>query len=104
MATTWDQDVYVPLSDYGRLGLALNETSPESWNREQLLKDLDEGQLERVIAVFAFNVEEGWARDVSEDVARELLKRWHDKGSFPASWDIVPPFVEPFITEEDVLA
>ena len=34
----------------------------------QIVKDIAEGQIEEIFAVFAFNPAEGWANDVTEDV------------------------------------
>jgi hypothetical protein len=37
--------------------------------------DLIDGQYKNPIGIFAVNPAEGWSRDVSEDVARELRRR-----------------------------
>lgn len=37
--------------------------------------DLLDGQYKRPFGVLAFNAVEGWSRDASEDVAKELRKR-----------------------------
>jgi hypothetical protein len=58
-------------------------------------------EYERPIRVVAFNTAEGWARDVTEDIGREILDRAHRKGeplSVPAA-----AFVE-WVTDEDVPA
>jgi hypothetical protein len=37
--------------------------------------DLLEGRYKNPIGIFCFNTAEGWSRDVSEDIARELRQR-----------------------------
>ena len=40
----------------------------------ELISDIASGQVENVLAVFAFNPTEDWSCDVSEDVARDVLR------------------------------
>jgi hypothetical protein len=42
-------------------------------NRSTVLRDLLSGQYKNPISITAFNLAEGWVRDVSEDVAREVV-------------------------------
>src|SRR5437016_1060641 len=42
---------------------------------ETLVRDLLAGQIDAPFRVVAFNTFEGWSRDVSEDIARELVDR-----------------------------
>ena len=58
----------------GRLGLAWRETDPDSTDFEIVIRDLLDGQYSNPVRVVGFNTAEGWSRDVSEDVARELRK------------------------------
>jgi hypothetical protein len=43
-------------------------------NRRDTLADIVSGQVERVRRVLSFNPAEGWACDVSEDIARDALR------------------------------
>jgi hypothetical protein len=71
-----DVDVYLVLDDFGeRLGRAWRETDEERTDRETLIADLLEGQYAGPVRVVAFNTAERWSRDVSEDVADELVQR-----------------------------
>jgi hypothetical protein len=70
-----DQDVYLVLDDYGRIGCAWRETNVEDTALESVVTDLLEGQYSNPVRVIGFNTAEGWSRDVSEDVARELRQR-----------------------------
>ena len=70
-----DHDVYLVLDDFGKLGRCWRETDEERTDRRTVVGDLLDGQYNRAMRVIAFNAAEGWARDVSEDVADELLQR-----------------------------
>lgn len=70
-----DQDVYLVVDDLGRLGRVWREADVELTDFETVVTDMLDGQYTNPIGVFCFNSEEGWSRDVSEDVARELLRR-----------------------------
>jgi hypothetical protein len=66
---------YVVLEDFGRLGLAFRETDPEHADFESVIGDILAGQFERPLRVIAFNIREDWARDVSSQIAAELIER-----------------------------
>jgi hypothetical protein len=70
-----DQDVYLVMDDLGRLGRVWREADVEATGFETVVTDLLEGQYKNPIGIFCFNPAEGWSRDVSEDVARELRRR-----------------------------
>jgi hypothetical protein len=70
-----DQDVHLVMDDLGELGRIWREADVEATDFETVVQDLLEGQYKNPIGVFAFNPFEGWSRDVSEDVARELRRR-----------------------------
>src|SRR3954452_24398742 len=68
-----DQDVYLVLDDFGSgLGRAWREADVEHTDLETVITDLLDGQFNNPVRIIAFNVAEGWARDVSEAVADEL--------------------------------
>ena len=70
-----DQTVYLVLDDFGHLGQSWRETNVKDTNLEAVITDLLEGQYNRPVRVVDFNTAEGWARDVSEDVADEIRRR-----------------------------
>jgi len=74
-----DRDVCLVLDDFGRLGLAWRETDVERTDFETVITDLLHGKYSNPVRVVAFNTAEGWSRDVSEDVARELRQRCADQ-------------------------
>src|SRR4051812_22560256 len=71
-----DQDIYLVLDDFGRLGQAWRETDPENTDRETVIRDLLDGQYSDPVRVVCFNTAEGWSRDVSEDIANALRQRY----------------------------
>lgn len=65
-----DKDFYLVLEDF-RSGAAFRETE-EGVDHSTLIRDLLSGQYDQVLRIVAFNPTEGWSRDASEDIAREL--------------------------------
>jgi hypothetical protein len=72
-----DVTVYLVLNDY-KTGLAYVETDPAEADREPIIRNFLSGQYANPLRVMAFNTAEGWSRDVSEDIAGEVLKRAFD--------------------------
>jgi hypothetical protein len=70
-----DQTVYLVADDFGRLGRAWREADYEATDLETVIQDLLTGQYSNPVRVVAFNTEERWSEDVSEDVAHELRRR-----------------------------
>jgi hypothetical protein len=70
-----DQNVYLVVDDLGHLGQIWREAGVEMTDRESVINDLLEGQYRYPVRVIAFNVAEGWCRDASKDIARELRRR-----------------------------
>ena len=62
------------------LGRAWRETDVAHTDLETVITDLLDGQYNNPVRIIAFNVAEGWARDVSEDVGHELRQRCADQG------------------------
>jgi hypothetical protein len=65
-----DRDFYIVLEDF-KDGAAFRETD-EGLDYPTLITDLLSGQYGQVLRVVAFNPHEGWSRDATEDIAREL--------------------------------
>jgi hypothetical protein len=70
-----DQTVYLVMDDLGQFGRVWREADLDQTDLETVIQDLLEGQYSNPIGVFGFNPAEGWSRDVSDDVARELRRR-----------------------------
>ena len=86
-----DRDTYLILDDCGRIGCAWRETNVEDTELESVINDLLEGQYSNPVRVLGFNTAEGWSRDVSEDVARELRQRCTNQDRE------MPEFLEEFV-------
>jgi hypothetical protein len=88
-----DRDIYLVLDDFGgRAGRAWRETDEEDTDRAAVLRDLLAGQYNSPVRIIAFNTAERWSRDVSADLADELVQRCADEGrEIPAS---IETFVE----------
>jgi hypothetical protein len=67
--------VHIVLDDFGKLGRAYRETDEARADLRSLIEDMLSGQFERPMRVVAFNTDHGWARDVSEDVARDVVEQ-----------------------------
>jgi hypothetical protein len=85
------QDTYLVLDDFGRSGCAWRETDVESADRETLIRDLVDGQYYKPVRIVAFNTTEGWARDVTLDIADEMRRRYPEFGEIP---DSILDFIE----------
>ena len=80
-----DQDTYLVLDQFGRVGCCWRETDAEEADRETLIRDLVEGQYSHPVRIVAFNTTEGWSRDVTKDVADELRRRYVEFGEVSQS-------------------
>ena len=70
-----DRDVYLVLDDFGRGFCAWRETNVDDTDLEAVINDLLQGQYSNPVRVIAFNLSEGWVRDVSEAIAQKLCER-----------------------------
>ena len=70
-----DRDVCLVVNDFGRRRRAYCETDVEATDLETVIQDLLDGQYWHPVRVVSFNTGEGWARDISTDVAEELRRR-----------------------------
>src|SRR6476469_9080956 len=75
----FDFEIYIVLDDLGKLGRAYREVDKEQADKATVIRDIIDGQYNNPVRVVAFNTAEGWSRDVSEDIAREMLDLAHRK-------------------------
>ena len=73
-----DVTVYLVEEDFGQHGRAFLETDTAEADRETIVRNFISGQYDSALRVIAFNTTEGWSRDVSEDIANDILDRAHD--------------------------
>lgn len=74
-----DETVYLVVDDLGRHGRAFVKADVNQIDLETILQNVASGQYANPVRIVAFNRSEGWSRDVTQDVALELLAR--------AQWD-----------------
>jgi hypothetical protein len=70
-----DPNVYLVIDDLGEHGRVWRGADVETTDIETVITDLLDGQYSNPIHVIALNTAEGWSRDVSDGVARELRRR-----------------------------
>ena len=70
-----DRDTCLVVNDFGRRGRAYCETDVEATDLETVIQDLLDGQYSKPVRVVSFNTDEGWSRDISANVAKELHRR-----------------------------
>src|SRR4051794_12103719 len=75
MTPPLEQTVHIVLDDFGNLGRAYRETDEERADLETVIGALLAGEFNNPMRIVAFNTAEGWARDVSEVVAWEVVRR-----------------------------
>lgn len=77
------QDTYVVLDDFGWIGRAWRKTDAGAADRETLIKNLLASEFNQPIRIDAFNVAEGWSRDVTVDIADELRRCLAERDGIP---------------------
>jgi hypothetical protein len=82
----FDVTVHLVLDDFGKIGRAYREVDEQEADLESVIEGLITGQYKNPVRIVAFNTSEGWARDVSEDMGWEVLRRIVKEGKpVPAS-------------------
>jgi hypothetical protein len=69
-----DDTVYLVEDDYGPIGRCWRETEAERSSRASVIEDLKRGEFHNPVRVVAFNSREGWAQDVSHEIAVEVQR------------------------------
>jgi hypothetical protein len=81
-----DQDIYLVLNDFGRIGRGWCGTDENGADRATLVRDLLAGEYNNpVVRIVAFNTSEGWSRDVTVDIADEVRRRYVEFDDVPES-------------------
>ena len=80
LVPTNDVTVHVVLCDFGELGPAWIEIAEDSADEDSIVEGILCGEFAHPLRVVAFNTEEGWSRDVSEDIAKKLVATARDGG------------------------
>jgi hypothetical protein len=64
-----DLELHFVLCDFGAV-----ETDPTKAGRDVIIRNMIAGEYDRPLHVIAVNPAKGWARDVSEEIARALIE------------------------------
>jgi len=70
-----DVTAYIVLNDFGPLGRAYVETDEAEADEATIVGNILSGEYSHPVRVLAFNIAEGWARDVTEDIAQAVLSK-----------------------------
>ncbi len=73
-----DTDVYIVVADFGSNGRSFLETDVAQADRTTIVSNMISGEYRDPLRVVAFNTVEGWSRDVSEEIAYDVLDRAYD--------------------------
>jgi hypothetical protein len=73
-----DADFYLVIEGFGAIGPAFLETDLAQADRDTIVRYFISGQYEDALRVVSFNVAEGWSRDVSEDIAGDVIDRAYE--------------------------
>jgi hypothetical protein len=65
--------VHMVLNDFGRSGRAWIEMDENETDERDIVNGIIDGEFNRPMKIAAFNLDEGWARDVTEDIARAVI-------------------------------
>jgi hypothetical protein len=71
---THDLTVYAILEDFGKHGCAWREIDELRADEQSVVEGILRGEYERILRIVAFNADEGWARDVTRDVALKVIR------------------------------
>jgi hypothetical protein len=74
LAPTHDAATYLVLDGFDD-GRVFRETDEADANRDDVIRQISEGQFNRPIRIVSFNTAEGWSRDVTQEIAREMIDR-----------------------------
>jgi hypothetical protein len=81
----FDVTVHIVLNDFGQLGRAYVETDETEADEATIVGNILSGQYPCPLRVVALNTAEGWARDVTENIAWAVLNLARENGSIGKS-------------------
>ena len=74
--------VHIVLNDFGKLGRAYVETDEAEADEWTVVSNIMDGEYSNPARVVAFNIAEGWSRDVTESIAQAVLERGRSENHF----------------------
>jgi len=92
-----DNVIHIVLKDFGeKLGRAFLETDEAEADEFTIASKIISGEYSNPMRVVAFNLAEGWSRDVTEDIAQAVIERGRRENHFSK---IAKEFVEKTLGE-----
>jgi hypothetical protein len=79
LAPDFDFDTYLVVDQFEKTSVYREADEAEA-NRSDVIRLISDGQFNKPVRVVAFNLAEGWARDVTEDIANDILDHALRKG------------------------
>ena len=80
---TDDVTVHIVLNDFGeKLGRAFLETDEAEADEWTIFSNIISGEYSNPVRVMAFNIAEGWSRDVTDDIAQAVIERGRSENHF----------------------
>jgi hypothetical protein len=70
-----DVTAYIVVEDFGDFGQAYRETDLAESDLGTIVHNMISGEYRNPLRIVAFNTVEGWSRDVSEEIAYDVLDR-----------------------------
>jgi hypothetical protein len=74
--------VHIVLNDFGKLGRAYVETDEAEADEWTVVSNIMDGEYSNPARIVAFNIAEGWSRDVTEAIAQAVLERGRSENHF----------------------
>ena len=83
LAPTDDVTIHIVLNDFGeKLGRAFIETDEAEADEWTIVSNIISGEYSNPVRVVAFNIAEGWSRDVTDDIAQAVIERGRSENNF----------------------
>jgi hypothetical protein len=86
LAPNFDFDTYLVLDEFEKFRVyrekfrVYREVDEAEADRNRVIQDISNGQYNRPVRVVCFNTAEGWSRDVTDEIAKEIVERAFRKG------------------------
>lgn len=90
----FDSAVYLVLDDFGSIGRAYRESDERETDRATVIRLLKEGQYNNPVRIVAFNTAEGWSRDVTTEIARDIRDTTEAEDLSPGLRDFIDEELE----------
>jgi hypothetical protein len=74
LAPGFDFDTYLVLDEFEKFRVYREADETEA-DRGKVIEDISSGQYNRPVRVISFNTGEGWSRDVTKEIAHEIVDR-----------------------------